>query len=342
MVFAVVRAEALAWRRVERHEEDHRRRAKPAYDSKKENPSSPTKNKDRDDDTCWECGQRGHRKFECPSRKGGSKQPSEGDGDGKKPAVRSQGQQQDSRGEAQSKGTPAARGGSQQKPAAAAGRVALWDGPGWTDLPPQPVPPDQSANGPDGVKIVGGRSVLVSGGTVSSQYDGVQMEPAGLTVDVIGDHGCHVDVSIPGTLRACPVKGVYDSGAGINAVSEKLVREIQAVFPGVRIVESMSQSLLVRAVDGRDVVVTECTCPLRLAIHTINGPHVVGPERLVILPGEDDVLIIGRPMLRKSLGQAARDGGAHGEDIGREGGNHGEDIKRDSERVRGTRRSRER
>lgn len=316
-LFALVRAQAVAWRLVEKAEASQRQRRGKSTADGQDSQLSPTTKQEQQTDKCWNCGQLGHRKHECPSRgKGGSTQPSEGDGNDKKPAARSQGQQQDARGEAQPRGTPALRGGSQQKPAATAGRVAVWDGPGWTDLPPKPVPPGQSENlrqsvyEPEGIKIVGGRSASVSVAAVSSQFDEAQTEPTGMVspkkgvikVDLLGKHGCFVAVSVQGIGRCYTVKGEYDSGAGINAISAKLVREMQVVFPGVQLVESMNKSLKVRAVDGRDVVVTECTCPLRLAIHTPNGPHVANFERLVVLPGEDDVLIIGRPMLRDLFG----------------------------------------
>lgn len=314
-VFAVVRAEALAWRRVERHEAEYRRSGKSVSDSSKESPSSPTQQHDRGEDTCWECGQHGHRKYECPSRKekkGGSTQPSVGGGTGTQ-AASSTGQPQGTRGSAQPKGTPAARGGSQYKPAAAAvaGRAAVPAGDGaqgggqaWSGLPPDPTPvrtpapapESQPAYVPPGVSVVGWRA-LEAAGVKALEEDGIKVDPLSL-------QGCLIDVSIPGVVnqRVCSVKGVFDTGAGMNAVSEVVAATIQHKFPELQIIEELSQPQRVRVVDGQDLVVTQRTCPLRIAIHTAFGPRVVSPERFVVLPGSDDVMLIGSPMLRSVFG----------------------------------------
>ena len=102
-------------------------------------------------------------------------------------------------------------------------------------------------------------------------------------------------LAVSGASAAADVKVLMDSGSGITAMSEELVKVMRRQ-PG------MVQTALTQAFVGHARVVTslgqECdivtqSCPLHLTIETMWGP-VRFTMPLIVLPGGDDVVIIGQ------------------------------------------------
>eukprot|EP00903_Cladosiphon_okamuranus_P005945 g5874.t1 len=166
------------------------------------------------------------------------------------------------------KGTPAARGGSQYKPAtlqgaAVGGRAALpADGSApavGADppvVPPDPRPPGGAApagGAPPASAVVPSWRAVAPGGTSDFVSQEVAIRAAA--------RERLVDLSIPGAAKpaACPVKAVLDSGAGVSTIPPGIADKLQAIW----------------------------------------GSLVLEPEPLAIMPGTDDVMIIGTPMMAR-------------------------------------------
>ena len=69
-----------------------------------------------------------------------------------------------------------------------------------------------------------------------------------------------------------------------------------------------------KVADGRVLVVQDRTCPVRIALHTSWGLVTMDPFSFAVVPGDDDVVIIGNPTLKlsgievcDSLGARARE-----------------------------------
>lgn len=157
--------------------------------------------------------------------------------------------------------------------------------------------------------VVSSWRAVSSGGKSASTPDGVEIEPRELS--------CRVDITVAHAQnpKPCPMKAVLDTGAGLSTITTCLVRKLQAYNPDVRVVEAMQQEHKLRVVDGRELFVKEKTCPVNVAIHTSWGPTVLRSQRLAIMPGTDDVVVIGSPMLKhlgidvyKAVGDRTRDG----------------------------------
>ena len=108
-----------------------------------------------------------------------------------------------------------------------------------------------------------------------------------------------------------------DSGSGVTVMSDELIEALRRQ-PG------MIQTSLMQAFVGHARMVTssgqECdivtqSCPLHLTIETVWGP-IWFTMPFIVLPGEDDVVIIGQKTLREKRGDRCH-GPAQG--IGAEG-----------------------
>ena len=53
-----------------------------------------------------------------------------------------------------------------------------------------------------------------------------------------------------------------------------------------------------KVADGRVLVVQERTCPVRIALHTSWGLVTMDPFSFAVMPGDDDVVILGNPTLK--------------------------------------------
>eukprot|EP00903_Cladosiphon_okamuranus_P006086 g5996.t1 len=313
-VFRLVRAEASKWRLVEQAKSRRRSRARKTTPGGKGGAEPSTQGRSRPSAvtrTCWTCGATGHKSRACTSAgkgaRGSGSAPS-GGGPGK-PAARQQGPRKRGPGAPQGKGTPATRESAPSKPASApgaavGGRAAV---PAAEDthegcaasggLPPNPISAGAAAPGSGGE----GAAPVDAGAKVSSWR---AVAPGGQPGDVevdAADGTRLVDLSIPGAAHptVCPVKAVLDSGAGLGTIPPSIARRMQDVFPDVAVVSDMTRAQPLRAVDGRELTVTEKTCPVRVALHTAWGPVVLDPQPLAVMPGTDDVMIIGKPMLKR-------------------------------------------
>eukprot|EP00903_Cladosiphon_okamuranus_P011351 g10699.t1 len=311
----VIREAALAWRVVERADR-HRKaagRTDPGSNGGQQPPAQKGKRSSNSKVKCRVCTGFGHRSYDCPStgKEGstpGKQHPGSSGGDTGTPSGRAPSQQPRRHGAQQSKGTPAARGGGPAQPPVAGGkpvgsRAALPAGGGTPGeaaepgvVPPAPVPVGGAAStgGPAGVgaKAASWRSV-VPGAQSGFSSNGVEEElPAKLRL---------VDLSVPGAAKptVCPAPAVLDSGAGVSTIPESIVRKLQVANPDVQIAHAMDPVPALRVADGRDLRVTQKTCPVRLALHTSWGPVVVSPQSFAVMPGADDVVIIGKPMLKR-------------------------------------------
>ena len=99
----------------------------------------------------------------------------------------------------------------------------------------------------------------------------------------------------------CMVGTVVDSGAGISCVSEAIACALQKRFPGVDVVQPYgSEQHQVVLADGRAVPIERQTCSLTATIITL-GASVTIRLALVVMPGENDLLVLGPKTLRKKL-----------------------------------------
>ena len=69
----------------------------------------------------------------------------------------------------------------------------------------------------------------------------------------------------------------------------------------------------VKMADGKLVLGKKKSCPARTTLHTMWGPAVIDPVSYAVLPGKEDVVILGNPTLgtlvinvQDSLGECAR------------------------------------
>lgn len=75
-------------------------------------------------------------------------------------------------------------------------------------------------------------------------------------------------VSGDSTPKVCLMKAVLDTGAGLSTISVGLAQQLQNTNPTIPVVESMQQEHKLRVADGREVLVTQKTCPLTVSLHT--------------------------------------------------------------------------
>ena len=310
-VFALIRAEAITWRVVEKADEQRRSRKKNVSGGNigaAQSTAPVQRQKNGNKLTCFTCGELGHKSYACPKAGNSSPADSRGSkGDAGKSDTRQEDKQQRFSGAPQAKGTPAARGGAQAKSGASqgvsvTGRAAVpvgedgsAQGGGTSDgLPPDPVIAlkGPGAATPSPPIISGWRAV--SSSTVSAILsDGVEIEPRELS--------CMVDLSVSDAVnpKVTPMKAVLDSGAGLSTITKCLLKKLEDSNPTIPVVEAMQQEHKLRVVDGRELFVTEKTCQVDVAVHTGWGPKVVRSQRFAVMPGTDDVLIIGSPMLKR-------------------------------------------
>ncbi|CAB1109830.1 unnamed protein product [Ectocarpus sp. CCAP 1310/34] len=317
LVFDLIREAATDWRTVEQFERD---RGSQRGAAEKAAPSSAARRKQKSTPgplTCWTCGEAGHRSGDCP--KGGA---SALGADADSRASRSHGSAGSAKGSAgrprgasqtHRKGTPAARGGSQQRNSASstsagastqntpvAGRVASTSegdakesGDDHGVVPSSPLPEDGEAASPGAAPAATAWRGVSAGGEhrlLQEEFDANAH-----------DRSCQVDLSVPGMScpDVCPAVGILDSGAGLTAMSASVAQKLQKKCPDVSVVVSTDHPHQVKTVEGRLVTVTEKTCPVRMTIHTQWGPVVLDPRAFAVMPGTDDVVIIGDPTLTK-------------------------------------------
>ena len=103
------------------------------------------------------------------------------------------------------------------------------------------------------------------------------------------------------TMEPSGLQAVLDSGSGVTGISERLLERLRKHFGGVDVLPLKSGPCQVSVADGRALMARyQTTDDLQV---TLQAPH----ERIsfwvafVILPGSDDVIVIGSKTLRESL-----------------------------------------
>ena len=183
--------------------------------------------------------------------------------------------------------------------------------------PPAPFPSAETA--PAALEA-SGHPPEPDGGFVPA-YRGVKpggmcaFEAEGVAVDA-HEKWCRASLSVPGAadMVAVDAVAVLDSGSGLTTMSVGVARKLQEAYPAVRIVEGMHTPGKLKVADGRVREVTEKTIPVRIALHTSWGLVSLDPFSFAVMPGDDDVLILGNPTLKAlgidvydSLGATARE-----------------------------------
>ena len=102
-------------------------------------------------------------------------------------------------------------------------------------------------------------------------------------------------------MVAVDAVAILDSGSGLTTMSEGIVRKLQNAYPGVAFVEKMKTPGKLKVADGRVREVTQKTVPVRISLHTSWGLVSLDPFSFTVMPGDDDVVILGNPTL-KALG----------------------------------------
>ena len=91
----------------------------------------------------------------------------------------------------------------------------------------------------------------------------------------------------------CRVTTILDSGSGISTMSESVPAKLQPAVPDTQIMATITNDRYVEMVDGKLVLVKQTSCPVRTALHAMWGPVVMNPVSYAILPGKEDVMILG-------------------------------------------------
>ena len=90
-----------------------------------------------------------------------------------------------------------------------------------------------------------------------------------------------------------PRTTIMDSGSGITTISESVAAKLKAAVPDVQIVGPMTEGQYVNTTDGKLMQVKQKLCPVKAALHTMWGPVVMDPVSYAVLPGKEDVVIVG-------------------------------------------------
>ena len=111
---------------------------------------------------------------------------------------------------------------------------------------------------------------------------------------------CQASLSVPGAavMAAVDAVAVLDSGSGITTMSAGIANKLQAAFPDVQVVGGMAHPWKFKVADSRVLVVQERTCPVWIALHTSWGLVTMDPFPFAVMPGDDDVVILGNPTLK--------------------------------------------
>ena len=94
------------------------------------------------------------------------------------------------------------------------------------------------------------------------------------------------------------VVAILDSGSGTTTMCAGIAHKLQAAFPDVQVVGGMTHPWKLKVADGRVLAVQEETCPVRIALHTSWRLVTMDPFSFVVMPGDDDVVILGNPTLK--------------------------------------------
>ena len=169
-------------------------------------------------------------------------------------------------------------------------------------LPPHPIPsfannpasenaPAADGPGESGPYAPAFRGVLPGG------ISGFSAE--GMAVDE-REKWCQVRCSVPeaAVMAAVDAVAILDSGSGITTMSAGIANKLQAALPDVQVVGGLAHPGKLKVAHGRVLVVQKKTCPVRIAVHTSWGLVTMDPFSFAVMPGDDDVVILGNPTLK--------------------------------------------
>ena len=168
-------------------------------------------------------------------------------------------------------------------------------------LPPHPFPspvaaaasmsaPDVAGSGESGPYVLAFRGVL-PGGMSGFGAEGVAVDER--------EKWCQASLSFPGAAdTAVDAVAILDSGSGITTMSVGITHKLQAAFSDVQVVGGMSHPGKLKVADGRVLAVEKKTCPVRIALHTSWGLVTLDLFCFAIIPGDQDVVILGNPTMK--------------------------------------------
>ena len=124
----------------------------------------------------------------------------------------------------------------------------------------------------------------------------------GVDIEPLRYH-CGAELAARGgkTLEPLRMQAVLDSASGVTGISERLLERLRRHFGGVDVSPLKSGPCQVSVADGRALTARyQTTDDLQV---TLRAPHgrISFRVAFVILPGSDDVMIIGSKTLRESL-----------------------------------------
>ena len=103
------------------------------------------------------------------------------------------------------------------------------------------------------------------------------------------------------TTKPLGLQAVLDSASGVTGISERLLERLRNHFGGVDVSPLTSGPCQVSVADGRAFKERyQTTDDLQVTLHVPHG-HLTLRVAFVVLPGSDDVTIIGSKTLRESL-----------------------------------------
>ena len=113
---------------------------------------------------------------------------------------------------------------------------------------------------------------------------------------------CAANITVPGGEKHAPLelKVVLDSASGITAISAPLLEKIVTNFGCVEMSRPLQEECKVTVADGGVIVVREQTQPVQVTLQIGHG-HVSFRVAFVLLPGTDDVVMIGAKTMREKL-----------------------------------------
>ena len=105
---------------------------------------------------------------------------------------------------------------------------------------------------------------------------------------------CSASILVPGDhgRRAMEINAVLDSGAGITCISEKLATRLSQHFARMQVAFPFHRGHYATVADGRKVAMIERTGRAQVTLNAARAPVVIGLV-LAVIPGDDDVLIVG-------------------------------------------------
>ena len=135
-------------------------------------------------------------------------------------------------------------------------------------------------------------------------HRGVQWWVKGVDIEPLKYHCGAEPVARGGeTMQPLGLQAVLNSASGVSNIPERLLERLRKHFKGVDVPPLKPGPCQVSVVDGRALKARyQTTDDLQVTLHS-SAPHgrISFRETFVVLPGPDDVMIIGSKTLRESL-----------------------------------------